>query len=66
VKAKRYIIEVIVLALDDQEYPSVNGLVNGINDGLHDDWFTLQEGDPFRIVGFEYHEANNPLTTEVM
>ena len=59
-KGRRYTIEIVIVALRDHEYPSINSLVNGINDGLHDDWYTLMEGDEFRIDRFDYDEANNP------
>ncbi len=57
---KEYTITVRVKARRFEDFPSIDGLVNGINDGLPDDWFSTSEGNDYAIVSFLYSEANNP------
>ena len=57
---KEYTIIVRVHALVNDDFPSIDGLVNGINDGLPDDWFSMTEGNNYYIHGWEYKEVNNP------
>jgi len=57
---KEYTIVVRVTATDMQEFPSIDGFVNGLNDALPDDWFSATEGDDYAIDGWQYDEANNP------
>jgi len=63
-KARRYTIEVVLVALRDHKYPSVEELINGINDGLPKAWFTLMEGDEYRIDRFEYDNYANKTNPE--
>ena len=57
---KEYTITIRVRARYFEDFPSIDGLVNGINDGLPDDWFSDTEGDEFAIDGWVYSETNNP------
>ena len=57
---KEYTIHIRIQAERDKDFPSVDGLVNGLNDGLSNDWFSMAEGDDFSIYQFTYEEANNP------
>ncbi len=57
---KEYTVIIRVHAETNDDFPSINGLVNGLNDGLPDDWFSMTEGDDFYIDGWEYKEVNNP------
>ena len=57
---KEYTITIRVEAMTNDDFPSINGLINGLNDGLPDDWFSRVEGDDFSIQGWTYNEVNNP------
>ncbi len=57
---KEYTITIRVEAMTNDDFPSIDGLVNGLNDGLPDDWFSRVEGDDFSIQGWIYNEVNNP------
>ena len=57
---KEYTVIIRIKAHINEDFPSINGLVNGLNDGLPDDWFSATEGDGFYIDGWEYKEVNNP------
>ena len=57
---KEYTITIRVEAMTNDDFPSINGLINGLNDGLPDDWFSRVESDDFSIQGWTYNEINNP------
>jgi hypothetical protein len=57
---KEYTIIVTVEAERNEDFPSIDGFVNGLNDGLPDDWFSNVEGDEYAIKGWHYQEVNNP------
>ena len=61
---KSYIVTVVLGAYKEEDLPSINTLVNGINDGLPDDWFSRAEGDDFYIAHFRYDELDVELLTE--
>jgi hypothetical protein len=47
---RTYVITFTVVANDPDEFPTAQGFVDGIRDGLPEAWFDTGEGDEFAIV----------------
>lgn len=62
--AKEYTIVITIKGPWNEDFPSINALVNGLNDGLPDDWFSSTEGDDYWIDRWDYEEANNPVVVD--
>ena len=57
---KEYTVTIRVATEDPDEFPSIDNLVNGMNDGLPDDWMSATEGDDYWIDAWVFGETNNP------
>lgn len=46
---KTYIVAIVVKAKTDADLPTPQSLIDGINDGLPDPWFDIDDGEDFCI-----------------